>query len=487
MNHAIPQGSILKTPSKHELVKAGEMDSSDDFDLYPSPALPMMVARRLVDELFTTIGGHKTLSYWKGCWWKWEGPHWRRVEDEIALKAPIWARLEEVSYLDKSDEKAWAPSSAKVKALMEPLRILTRIDLDVAPAWLDDRPSPRADRVVSMANGLLDLGTLTLSDHTPALFNTGSFEFPYIPEAKCPEWKAFLGDIFEHDPKAELLLQEYTGYLLSGRLEMQKALLIVGPPRAGKGVISRTLQRLVGEGNSISPSLSSLSSEFGLAELVGKGLAVIEDARGSTNRQAGGSVERLLNIIGEDAVSANRKNEGYWNGTLPTRFILMANEVPQFIDSSGAIKSRFMAIKLRKSYVDNPDTTLGERISAEAPGIFNWALAGLDRLDAQGAFTKPETMDGLIGLMGELGAPVQTFLNEVCSVTGQEEDRIRVSDFHRAFNAWQRLRSPSSKEISQADLRRELESATPLVIYRQTVAPGETKRDRWFLGIRMMS
>lgn len=50
MNHAIPQGSILKTPSKHELVKAGEMDSSDDFDLYPSPALPMMVARALLQK-----------------------------------------------------------------------------------------------------------------------------------------------------------------------------------------------------------------------------------------------------------------------------------------------------------------------------------------------------------------------------------------------------------------------------------------------------
>ena len=62
MNHAIPPGSILKTPSKHELVKAGELDPSDDFDLYPSSALPMMVARRLVDELFTTIGGHETLG-----------------------------------------------------------------------------------------------------------------------------------------------------------------------------------------------------------------------------------------------------------------------------------------------------------------------------------------------------------------------------------------------------------------------------------------
>lgn len=487
MKYGGQQGWLSKTPSKHELVEARELEPADNFNLYPSPALPMAVARRLVDDLFTTIDGHRTLAYWKGCWWKWEGPHWRKIKDEIVLKAPIWARLEEVSYPEKNNEKAWAPSSAKVKALMEPLRVLTRLNAEDAPAWLDGTNCPRADRLVAMANGLLDLETLTLSDHTPAFFNLGSFEYPYDPEATCPEWEEFMVDILQHDPKAALLLQEYAGYLLSGRMEMQKAVLVIGPPRAGKGVISRTLQQLVGVRNSVSPSLGTLSSEFGLAELVGKLLAVIEDARGSTNRQAGGSVERLLNIIGQDAVSANRKNEGYWNGTLPTRFILMANEVPQFIDSSGAIKSRFMAIRLRKSYVDNPDITLGERIGTEMPGIFNWALAGLDRLDTQGTFTKPETMDGLIGLMGELGAPVKTFLDEACIVTGKEEDRVRVSELQQGFNAWQRLRSPGSREMSQSGLRRELESASPEVSHRQMVAPGETKRDRWFLGICMVS
>lgn len=487
MNHAAQQGWFSKTPSKHELVKGEEMEPADNFHLYPSSALPMAVARRLVDDLFTTIDGHRMLSYWKGGWWKWEGPHWRRVEDEIELKAPIWARLEEVTYPDKGEEKAWAPSAAKIKALMEPIRVLVRLDNDTAPAWIDGRSSPRADKTVSMANGLLNLESRTLLPHTPAFFNTGSFEYTYAPEASYPEWKAFLGDIFEHDPKAALLLQEYTGYILSGRMEMQKALLIIGPPRAGKGIISRTLQHLIGDVNSISPSLHSLASDFGLAELVGKLLAVIEDTRGSTTRQAGGSVEKLLNIIGEDAVMANRKGESYWKGTLPTRFMLMANEVPQFIDASGAIKSRFMAIKLRKSYLDNPDTTLGNRISSEMSGIFNWALAGLDRLDTQGKFTKPETMDELIGLMGELGAPVKTFLEEVCTVTGDSSDRIRVSELHQIFNSWHLTRSPRSKELSQAVLRRELESASPEVSHRQMVAPGDTKRDRWFLGIRMTS
>lgn len=402
---------VFPALSKNDLVRAGELEAAGNFHLYPPPALPMEVAGRLVDELFTTLEGHRTLFHWKASWWKWEGQHWSKIEDEIELKAPIWSRLGEVSYSDKNNEKAWAPSSTKVKSLMEPLRILTRLDIASAPEWLSDTKPVMADRFVSMKNGLLDLKTLTLSEHTPTLFNIGSFEYDYEPAAMCPEWITFLDDVFEHDPKGALLLQEYTGYLLSGRMEVQKALLVVGPPRAGKGVISRTLQQLIGKENSTSPSLTTLSSEFGLSTLIGRSLAVIEDARGSTSHQAGNSVERLLNIIGQDAVSVNRKNEAYWSGTLPTRFILMANEVPQFIDSSGAIKSRFMAVRLRKSYVDRPDITLGDCIGAELPEIFNWALKGLRRLDEQGKFTQPETMSDVTGLMGELGAPVKTFLD----------------------------------------------------------------------------
>lgn len=479
--------SSVSAPSRWELVRKGELEASDDFDHYPSPALSLEVAQRLVDEVFTTLDGHRTLVYWRGSWWGWESRHWERWDDEISLKAPIWMRLREVTYGEKEQEKAWAPSSQKVGSLMEPLRVLTRLDSETSPAWLDHRSAPRADRTISMVNGLLDLETRTLLPHTPAFFTTDSLGFSYDPDATCPEWEAFLRDIFEHDPKAALLLQEYTGYILSGRMEMQKALLVVGPPRSGKGTISRTLQQLIGEKNSVSPTLHSLASEFGLSELVGKLLAVTEDARGSTLREAGGSVEKLLNIIGEDAVMANRKGEPYWKGTLPTRFMLMANEVPQFIDASGAIKSRFMALRLRKSYVDNPDITLRERISQELPGIFNWALAGLGRLDAQGRFTQPDTMGEVIGLMGELGSPVKTFLDEVCTVTGEDYDRVRVSELQQAFNNWNRTMSPGAKEITQPLLRKRVEAASPRVSHRQMKVPGDDKRERWFVGIKMTS
>ena len=83
--------------------------------------------------------------------------------------------------------------------------------------------------------------------------------------------------------------------MISGRLDLHKILLLVGPTRAGKGVIARILGALVGAENVAGPTLSSLNGDFGLAPLLGKTLAVVSDAR-LNGRGAHVVVERLLSI-----------------------------------------------------------------------------------------------------------------------------------------------------------------------------------------------
>ena len=87
--------------------------------------------------------------------------------------------------------------------------------------------------------------------------------------------------------------------MLSGRTDLHKILLLVGPTRAGKGAIARVLAALVGKGNVAGPTLASLGTNFGLSPLLGKPLAVVSDARlGAGNAHQ--VVERLLSISGED-------------------------------------------------------------------------------------------------------------------------------------------------------------------------------------------
>lgn len=473
-------------PSTAELVAAGELDATEDYNTYPAPSLPMAVARRLVDDLFTN-GGNRTLVYWRGDWWFWEGAAWRQVEDDLDVKEHLWHRLEQVTVRgDKEgDEKAWAPTTAKIHNVMEPLAIRCRLSGTTdAPAWLDGTDTPPAHNIVALKNGLLDLGTRTMSQHTPTYFNTWALDFDYNPTATCPVWEGFLADVFDHDPAGALLLQEYAGYLISGRMEQHKAMLLIGPARAGKGVISRALKQLVGVDNVVSPSLHSLGADFGMADLIGKPLAIVEDARADDDRRNNTTVERLLNVIGEDAVSVNRKNIDFWNGTLPTRFLLVSNEMPRFLDSSGAINTRFMSVKLRRSYADNPDTTLGARINQELSGVFNWALAGLDRLDQQGHFTRPTTMDEIQDLMGDMSSPSAKFLDENYIVTGQEGDYLAVSEVHGRYRVW--CEDQELKPSNRDTFVQRLIAAESSVWFKNTSVDGG-KKNRWLFGLREKS
>ena len=172
--------------------------------------------------------------------------------------------------------------------------------------------------------------------------------------------------------------------MISGRLDLHKILLLVGPTRAGKGVIARTLTALVGHDNVAGPTLSSLGGDFGLAPLLGKPLAVVSDARMS-GRGSQVVVERLLAISGEDSITVNRKYRDQWTGKLPSRFMVISNELPQLGDASAAIAGRFVALLLTKSWYGHEDTGLEGQIRTELSGILNWALDGLDAAREGGA------------------------------------------------------------------------------------------------------
>src|SRR6266542_1128892 len=118
--------------------------------------------------------------------------------------------------------------------------------------------------IVSVANGLLDVETRNLIPHTPQFFNQTSVPFDYNERAGDPQrWLAFLKQLWPEDAAAIHLLGEWFGYVISGRLDLHKILLMVGPTRGGKGIIARILGALLGSRNVAGPTLNSLGGEFG--------------------------------------------------------------------------------------------------------------------------------------------------------------------------------------------------------------------------------
>ncbi|NED80642.1 NTP-binding protein, partial [Streptomyces sp. SID11233] len=258
------------------------------------------------------------------------------------------------------EERDWAPTIRKVADLMQATAAVAHLDPTTdAPAWIGpahDADAP-AGPIVACRNGLLRVADRALLPLSPRFFNLVSVPFAYDPDATAPAWEAFLRKLWPDDPAPAATLQEWFGYVLSGRTDQQKILLIIGPTRSGKGTIARILAALVGAGNVAGPTLASLGTNFGLSTLVGKPFAIISDARLS-GREGGPVVERLLTISGEDTIDVDRKYRQPWTGKLPTRLMILSNELPQFGDSSGVIAQRFVVLNMALSWLGQEDTTL---------------------------------------------------------------------------------------------------------------------------------
>ncbi len=440
------------------------MSETTEAEQIPPPSNPMAVARHLAPDWQGT-DGQLLRRRWRGSWMRWAGSSWREL-DEQQVRASLYQRLEHTTYMAGTDKdgapeiRPWAPTKQKIGNLLDALTSITLLPSDVdAPTWISD-DATTADThgpIVACGNGLLRVSDRELLPLTPDFFNLVSVPFAYDPQATAPNWERFLRQVWPDDQASIDALQEWFGYVLSGRTDQQKILLIVGPTRSGKGTIARVLAELVGRGNLAGPTLAGLGSNFGLSTLLGKPLAVISDARLS-GRDGGQVVERLLTISGEDTIDIDRKFRDPWTGKLPTRLMILSNELPNFGDSSGVIARRFIALNMTVSWLGKEDTDLTDKLAAEMPGILNWALDGLARLEEKGRITEPPSSREAVTTMQDTASPTSAFVRECCQ-TGPAAE-VSVDALWAVWKDWAEdngVRSVGTKQM----FGRNLQSVVP--------------------------
>ena len=435
-------------------------DGGADGEEFPPPSNPMAVARQLL--LAWQHDGQFILRHWRGSWMSWRRSHWAELDDR-EVRSLAYQRLEHAAYIHitpkgEAEVRSWAPSKRKISDLLEAQAAIVHLPSSVdAPSWVTtDQRARVSGPVVACANGLLDVANRQLIDHDPAFFNLVSVPFGYSADADASRWREFLAQLWPKDSDQIAALQEWFGYVVSGRTDLHKILLIVGPTRSGKGTIARVLTAMIGKANMAGPTLASLGTNFGLSPLLGKPLAVISDARlgGRDTHQV---VERLLTVSGEDSIDVDRKYKDPWTGRLPTRFMILSNELPHFGDASGTIANRFIVLNTATSWLGHEDITLADELMAELPGILNWALDGLERLEKQGRFTEPASSADAVTTMQDMASPVSAFVRERCDIGSDKQ--IVVDDLWVAWRNW--CEDNGGKPGTKTMLGRNLRSTVP--------------------------
>ena len=426
----------------------------------------------------TKKDGVPRLLFWRSNWHYWKDGAYRE-------RQPAEVRARVVEHL-MHDFFAIAQShTSNVLDIVKAVAILPFST--EPPAWIGDQPGPwPADEIFVAKSSIVHLPSVVMGAQpymipaTPRLFVQSALDYDFRLDAMRPAaWLDFLDQLWAGDPESIATLQEWFGYCLTTDTRQQKMLLIVGPKRSGKGTIARIARALIGPENCCGPTLASLGGPFGLWSLLNKSLGIISDARlgGRTDSQV--VVERLLSISGEDALDVDRKCLESVNCKLPTRIMILSNELPRLGDSSGALAGRMILLRLTRSFYGEEDPALTDKLRKELPGILLWSVDGWKRLRDRGRFVQPAASQEMMGELEDLSSPIAEFIRDCCEIS--EVADVARHDIYNRYVEW--CGEHGRKHPDEAAIfGRNLRAAVPSIRDAQPRDP-EGRKIRVYKGI----
>lgn len=287
-----------------------------------------------------------------------------------------------------------------------------------APCSLDGKLNPA--NIIALKNGLLDVTDRKkpiLRPHTPKFYTLNYMPFDYDPQATAPTWLWALGEYFRDEQgkpdelAPDILHSWFKRYLLRDTSH-HKILSLIGHKRTGKGTIGRTVVRFLGAKNVTSVTIAGLTKNFGLQPLLNKQLGIIWDASiAGRNADTMKAVEILKNISGEDGFNIDIKNREQVDiFKLSISLMVIANEMLDLRDSTGALAGRWTFLETTNSFYGHEDPTIETKIADELSGILNLVLRAPEALieHPKSAIMKEEAE--------ELSSPYIAFIHDWCEI-----------------------------------------------------------------------
>jgi putative DNA primase/helicase len=355
-----------------------------------------------------------------------------------------------------------------VSETLESLSLLkpARIPLKYAPpVWLQNSQlRPGAEDIIAQDNVLIDIsGDKPVQiNPTEDFFTQTYLPIQYDPQAACPLWLEKLAQWFQTDPfwdspdveSGQLpltdvsscktvdqvsisILQEWFGFALTRKTYYPRILGLAGPARGGKEAIAKILQALMGRQNTISLLLPQLTGKVGLLALSRKHAAIVHCADLSrANTRMRRAIDGLVSIVQQDCFQPDLSRQKQVK--MDARILLISDYLSNLFDPEDRLNEWMIRLQTAPGINDKQDFRLEQKLLAELPGIFNWALEGYFRLSTKGYFQDSPAerqfhqMDDLPdGYLGD-------FIHQCCLLTVNA--RLICQDLYHGYKHWLSLR-----------------------------------------------
>ncbi|WP_323099428.1 phage/plasmid primase, P4 family [Intrasporangium sp. YIM S08009] len=346
------------------------------------------------------------------------------------------------------------------------------------------------DTFLNLPNGLLDWRQGLLRRHDPRVPSVHRIPTDWRPEARCPATDRFLRSLFGDDEQVLAFVDEVVAAVLyAGHPFHQRAIMLLGRGKNGKGALLTWLRSLVGDANVAEVKPQALdANRFASAQLYGK----LANLAGDVAPTAFTNAERFKEITAGDIIDAERKYGQPFSFHPVATLIASFNEMPATADRSEGFFRRWLVLEFPHRFVDESeatgaederirDATVTARVTTpqERSGYLNRAVAGLRRLHERGDFLPPPSVTRATERFREHADPVVSFLTEAYSA---DRDGFTLrSQLKREYDWY--CEQNGTKPLSAGKLYEHLPHAAAAAL-GSSIHPHKRGGERGFLGLQ---
>lgn len=301
-------------------------------------------------------------------------------------------------------------------------------DIQISSEALD------ADQMtLNCLNGVVDLRTGELQDHSRDKMMTKICPVNYNTEAVCPLFFDFVDEIMAGDIERIAYLQKIFGYCLTGRTCEQVLFFFVGDGANGKSTLLEIFREILGDYARHTPS-TTLTSHRGIRN----DIARLKGARfvSSVEIGLGAKIDEVLvkQMTGGDPVTSRFLYNEYFELNPTFKLLIAMNNDPEIRGVDHGIWRRIRLIPFDKKITeDEIDKDILTKMKAEFPGILNWAVRGCLEWQKNG-LTVPPKVSTMTQMLKSENDVVGLFLSDCCNT--EPETKISLKDLFELYHAW---------------------------------------------------
>jgi putative DNA primase/helicase len=302
--------------------------------------------------------------------------------------------------------------------------------------------------LLTTPTGVVELRTGAVRPGRPDDGSTLQTTVPYDPEAACPRWEQFISEIFAGNIELMTFTQRAIGYSLTGDTSEQVLFLLYGTGANGKGTLTNTLKRVLGD---YSWNMPFATIEMKDRTAIPNDLAALVSRRfviaSETNDGARLNEARIKALTGCDPITARFLHGEFFTFEPLAKFWLSVNHKPIVRDDSFGFWRRLRLIPFSQRFDVHP--TLADELQEEASGILTWCVRGALAWQRDG-LQAPAIVTEATKEYEQDSDPLAEFLANACEPEPAAE--VGAKDLFEHYKRWAEQHSLTDRERLSATM-----------------------------------